>query len=408
MTPRTFIAILIALLLGGCTGDSKQWNSEMPYPPTSEPQVGDILHVATGHFLSETQMLTNANKNRIIYVGELHDNPASHRLELLVLKSMFEKNPTRVALGMEMFTTGQQDILDNWVAGKLSEKEFLKQSKWFSEGWRFNFGYYRDILVFCRDNGIPVVGLNVDKELGRQVSMTPFADMTPEMRTSLPQMNMNDPYQRAMIEAMIADHAGGSKMADSFHRRQTLWDETMAQSVSDYIQANPDMNMLVIAGNWHIEYGFGIPRRVFGRLPLTYTIIGSKTIKIAEGKDPQLMNIKMPMFPMPEADYIVYQEYELLPNEEVRLGVLLEDKDEEPGVLVFGVMPGSVADRAGISKGERIISIDGEAVSENFDLIYIVKNKSVGDSATLDIANDKGERRVKITFIADTDKHHGR
>jgi len=163
-----------------------------------------------------------------------------------------------------------------------------------------------------------------------------------------------------------------------------------------------------VAGNWHVEYGFGIPRRVFGRLPLPYTIIGSKTIKVAEGKDPQLMHITLPKFPMPEANYIVYQEYELLPRKGVRLGVLLDDKDDDTGIQVAGVMPGSVADKAGILKGERITTIDGESVEDNFDLIYVVKQKTIGDTATLTIAGDKGQRQVTITFVADTGTHHGK
>ena len=325
--------IVVALFLGGCAGAQK-WNSEMPYVPAAEPKVGDILHMPTGHYVSEAQMLANATVNQVVYVGELHDNPASHRLQLEVLKAMFAKNPGKVALGMEMFTTKQQDVLDRWVAGELTEKEFLRESLWFTEGWNFDFGYYRAILEFCRDNQIPVRGLNVDKDLGRKVSMSPVEELAPEVRAQLPEMDMNDPYQRAMIEAMTAGHAGGGKMVDSFHRRQTLWDENMAQSTADYLHANPDMGMVVIAGGWHVEYGFGIPRRVFRRLPLAYTIIGSRTIKVAEGKDPQLMDVKMPKFPMPEADYMVYQEYELLEKKGVRMGVLLDDKDDKAGVRV--------------------------------------------------------------------------
>lgn len=404
MILRSHCLFLLALLLGGCAGTPK-WNSEMPYPPAMEPQVGDILHVDTGHYVSEAQMLENATLHPLVYVGELHDNPASHRLQLAVLEAMTKRYPGKMALGMEMFTTKQQEALDSWVAGELTEKEFLRESHWFSEGWGSDFAYYRDLLVFCRDNGIPVIGLNVDKELGSQVSMMPLADLEPEVRAQLPEMDLADPYQRAMVEAMIKDHAAGGKMVESFHRRQTLWDETMAQSVADYLHGNPGMHMVVIAGGWHVEHGFGIPRRVFRRLPLAYTIIGSKTLKVPEEKLHQLMNVRMPQFPMPEADYLVYQEYEILPKKGVRLGVMLDDKDEEAGVRVAGVMPGSVAALAGIAKNERIISFDNVVVQDNFDVIYAVKNKSPGDTGQLVISGDNGERVVEVTFVAQEKKH---
>ena len=406
MNLRASASLFVVLLLGGCAS-TPQWNSELPYPPAKDPQVGDILHMATGHYVSEVQMLANATLDPLVYVGELHDNPASHRLELAVLAAVATRHPGQVALGMEMFTAMQQEALDHWVAGELTEKEFLRQSRWFSEGWGSDFAYYRDLLLFCRDNTIPMIGLNVDKELGSQVSMMPPEEMAPEVRAQLPEMDMSDPYQRAMVEAMIADHAAGGKMVDSFHRRQTVWDETMAQSVAGYLGPRPGMHMVVIAGGWHVEYGFGIPRRVFRRLPLAYTIIGSTNLKVPEEKQHQLMHVTMPQFPMPQADYLVYQEYEVLAEKGVRLGVMLDDKDEEPGVLVAGVMPGSVAEAAGIGKGERIISFDGEAVQDNFDVIYAVKNKSPGDTGQLLIRGDGGERSVEITFVAPK-KGHGR
>ncbi|MDA3835274.1 MAG: ChaN family lipoprotein, partial [Spirochaetales bacterium] len=169
MIQRTLFIVLYGLILGGCAA-TPQWNSELPYPPDQEPQVGAILHMPTGYYVSEAQMLDNASLHPLVYVGELHDNPASHRLQLAVLQDMVKKHPGKVALGMEMFTSKQQDALDSWVVGGLSEKEFLRQSRWFSEGWGSEFAYYRDLLLFCRDNGIAVIGLNVDKKLGQQVS----------------------------------------------------------------------------------------------------------------------------------------------------------------------------------------------------------------------------------------------
>jgi uncharacterized iron-regulated protein len=35
---------------------------------------------------------------------------------------------------------------------------------------------------------------------------------------------------------------------ESFFRRQTLWDESMAASVADYMQEYPDHHMVIIAG----------------------------------------------------------------------------------------------------------------------------------------------------------------
>ena len=57
----------------------------MPYEPIRAPELGDILHTATGHFISQQELHSSLNHFPLVYVGEVHDNPASHRLQLEIL-----------------------------------------------------------------------------------------------------------------------------------------------------------------------------------------------------------------------------------------------------------------------------------------------------------------------------------
>jgi len=45
-----------------------------------------------------------------------------------------------------------------------------------------------------------------------------------------------------------------------------LWDETMAEKIAEFVKANPDYQVVVLAGKGHIIYGYGIPSRVERRL----------------------------------------------------------------------------------------------------------------------------------------------
>ena len=135
---------ITALLLGACAPQSPLLgNPAAPYPPPTPPQVGDILHLRTGHFVSAEAMTAAATDSRIIYIAETHDNPASHRLQLDLLRALAQRYPGRTAVAMEMFTPAQQEVLDSWVARKIDEKTFLKS--WYSS-WTMDFAYYRDIL----------------------------------------------------------------------------------------------------------------------------------------------------------------------------------------------------------------------------------------------------------------------
>ncbi len=136
-------------------------------------------------------------------------------------------------------------------------------------------------------------------------------------------------------------------MLDGFLRIQTLWDETMAENIARTMaEQGPDHRMVVMAGGNHIRYGFGIPRRVYRRLPTSYILIGSREIAIPAEKQDKLMNVDMPGFPMPPYDYLLYTEYESLPGERVKLGVRM--KEAEGKVVVEGVVPNSTADKAGV------------------------------------------------------------
>ena len=393
------VFFLFSFLISGCAV-VPEWSSELPYEPPRPPKVGDVLHLGTGHYVTERQMLANSAFYPLVYVGEVHDNPASHTLQLKVLQEMARRHPGKVALGMEMFTTEQQAALDRWIAGELDERAFLKQSRMYSEGWGQYFELYRELMEFCRDNRIPIVGLNVDKKLARTVAMTPLPKLKLEDRERIPEMDMRDQYQRTMIQNIFGAHIKGSKMLESFYRRQTLWDETMAQSVADYMKSNPGMRMLVIAGGWHIEYGFGIPRRVHRRLPIPYLTIAGETLSVPKEKQDQMMDVDIPEFPMPPADYVVFQEYEIFKKQGVTLGVLLDDSEPDRGIKITGVIPGSSADQAGGKKGEYLARFDGDDLKESFDLIYAVKQKSVGDTAELTVTGEEGERKVMVTFQA--------
>jgi uncharacterized iron-regulated protein len=372
-------------------------NPEAPYPPAQPPRVGEILHIPTGTGVTEAQMLAAASDARIVYVGETHDNPAAHRVQLAVLQAMAERWPGQVSLGMEMLTRAEQPVLDRWVAGEFSEKEFLKAADWYTV-WSLDFAYYRDLLHFAREQKIPVVGLNAEKALVRAVSQRDLAELDPAERDRLPEMDMSDPYQTAMVEAVFGGHSGGTNQLAGFQRVQTLWDETMAESVVRHLQSFPHDNqrMVVLAGSHHIRYGFGIPRRVFRRLPVSYALIGSEEVEFPEHRLGQRMRVQMPAFPMPPYDYVVFTAYEDLPGDRVKLGVRMEEQDGR--VVVLAVVPGSAAERSGVLAGDTLLSLDGEPISENFDLVYAVGQKVRGDRGVLAVERGGEVLQLEVDF----------
>ena len=130
---RPYFTLLVLLLMTACQTDNMPLGDpELPYPPQRDPQIGDILHLPTGSYVDRQVLLDQAVRNQVIFIGETHDNPASHRMQLEILLELETQNPGNTALAMEMFTPKQQTALDRWVEGVLSEKEFLKEVDWYS------------------------------------------------------------------------------------------------------------------------------------------------------------------------------------------------------------------------------------------------------------------------------------
>lgn len=391
---------IMTLLLGACTPQTPLLgNPQLPYPPPTPPQVGDIIHLRTGHFVNAEAMVTAATDSRIIYVAETHDNPASHRLQLDLLRALAQRYPGRTAVAMEMFTPAQQEILDGWVAREIDEKTFLKS--WYGS-WTMDFAYYRDILDYCREAGIPVLGINAEKALVRAVARKDFAELTAEEQARLPAtLHMNDPYHQALTATIFGAHAQGKQLA-GFQRAQTLWDETMAENIVRFL-ASPqgdDFHLLVLAGGNHIRNGFGIPRRVFRQLPLSYTLIGSEEIEVSAAKKKEVsMKVTLPSFPMPAYDYLVFSRYEELEKpEEVKLGIMLEEKEGK--MIVTGLLPNGAAALGGVQEGDVLRSLDGEGLTESFDLIYALQQKKIADKGQLTVERGGETMVLDLTYAA--------
>jgi uncharacterized iron-regulated protein len=366
----------------------------MQEPPKAEA----IVHVPTGLAISFEGMMDMIAGARLVCIGETHDNLHAHRAELMILRELFRRYPGKIAVGMEMFREPDQEILDRWTRGELSEFEFLKAVKWY-ENWGSDFGYYRDILRFARENRIDVVALNPSRELQSEVKRYGLDNVPASLGAKLPDIGPPDPYQRAAMKAVYGAHLRSEGAFDAFFRVQLLWEETMAARVVEYLRSprGEGKKMVTLTGGWHARYGFGIPKKTVRRLPMPYAIVMPDEISIPEEKKDQLMDIDLPRIPLPPADFVWWVPYEGLEGKRAVMGVLLAGKDNE--VLVEGVTPGSPAEKAGIRKGDRILSIDGRRVEDAADVFLLVRQKTQGEESSVVVRRDGAEHEVRVVYV---------
>ncbi|WP_457624083.1 ChaN family lipoprotein [Persephonella sp.] len=295
-------------------------------------------------------IVKDALNNRIVYIGEQHTMFSNHAMQLNIIKAVYEKYPD-IAIGMEMFQRSKQDVLDKFINGEISEKEFLKESDYY-RAWKYNYNLYRPIILFCRKNKIRIIALNADRELVKKVSDKGIESLSKEEQKKLPSdMDFVNVRYIEYLKSIFAEHKSALKKKKrfiNFLQSQIIWDETMAETASNFLKENPDKKLIVLAGGGHIRFRFGIPSRVERRT-------GERGLTVL--MDDQLKK--------GIADYIVYTAH-LTGEKEKKLGVYVEETGN--GLKVVEVNKGSVAEKSGIKKGDIIIQFNDKKVKDLIDL----------------------------------------
>ena len=287
-------------------------------------------------------VIPRIQERRVVFVGESHDRYGHHLAQLEVIRRLHGISPD-LAIGLEQFQQPFQEHLDDYVAGEIDEGEMLQRTEYFSR-WRYDYRLYRPILQFAREQRIPLVALNVPKELTRAVGKLGFDGLDEAMRAQLPaDVGEADHAYRARLRGVFHMHPdAGERNFDHFVEAQLLWDEGMAERAAAYLNEHPQRRLVVLAGSGHIAHPGAIPDRL-ARRGLFETAVLTCDASPAEGS---------------RVDFILYPKKESLPPKGL-LGVFLEEKPD--GVYVGSFSEGSAGQAAGMREGDRIVAIaDGE------------------------------------------------
>ncbi|MEB3224678.1 MAG: ChaN family lipoprotein [Synechococcus sp.] len=237
----------------------------------AEDNLGDHLNaitVKTSPLADADASLVALKTAQIIYLGEHHTSEADHIAQLAIIRALHRQNP-QVAIAMEMFQRPFQSVLDQYIAGEISETELVAQTE-YKTRWGFDWELYAPILRFAQEHQIPVLALNAPNEVVRQVSSRGLGSLDPADYEYLPPREAldlsNEKYQALLQEAFTGHGQHGNFKFENFFAAQVVWDETMAEAIANFARQNPSTQIITLAGQGHIIYGYGIPDRVQRRL----------------------------------------------------------------------------------------------------------------------------------------------
>jgi uncharacterized iron-regulated protein len=217
--------------------------------------------------VAEADIIARSAAARVVLLGEDHDNAAHHRWQLATLTLLAARRP-RMVMGLEMFPRRVQPALDRWVAGTLSEDEFLSATDW-RKVWGYDAAQYLPLFRFALANHIPMLALNVERELVRMVAAGGLAAVPAEQREGVSDPAPAAPGYIDWLFAMHGEHAGAkaavSREDPAFRRfveAQLLWDRAMAQALAGAAARDPQALIVGIMGSGHIRQGYGVPHQL--------------------------------------------------------------------------------------------------------------------------------------------------
>jgi uncharacterized iron-regulated protein len=264
------------------------------------------------YFPSFQQMILELKKINVVYLGEVHDNSEDHKKQLDIIQKLYNQNP-KIAIAMEMFQRPLQDVVNQYLAGKLTEEELVQKSE-YEKRWGFPWENYAPILKFAKDKQLSVIALNTPSEISRKVAQEGLEGLTPSEQKLIPPLSEiktdNEEYRQhlqSVFQQHQAENHGNSGKIEKFFQAQVVWDETMAEGIAKFVKAHPNYQVIVLAGRGHIIYGYGIPDRVARRLKNEKFI--QRSILLSRPDEPTTKNKRI-------ADFILFNREQGTGNRE--------------------------------------------------------------------------------------------
>lgn len=288
---RRLLALLfLTLILSACA-------RRAPAPPAADlawstargAQLhGTLVALSTRRVLALDAFVEAVAQTQVVALGEEHYHPDIQAFELRVLQALAQRRPQRVALAMEFLERDMQPAVDAYLAGASDAatlQERIQATPAFMQ-------YYFPLLHYARQARIPVLAMNTPRALARRVrreGLQAVVQSIPDVeRAHLPATPaaITEPYRIYFLKAVATAHPLAKAQVEHFVAAAHVKDDTMAESLTMFLERAPDWTVLAIAGRFHFDYGLAIPALLQqGRPHVTIQRVTTMTIAADESVD---------------------------------------------------------------------------------------------------------------------------
>lgn len=363
-------------------------------PRAQDCSVGMWSRPGLSGMVEHATIISEASAGSVVLLGEFHDNAEHHRLQLSTIAGLLGQRRD-IVLGFEAFPRRVQPVLDRWVAGELSEKDFLQKVDWWRV-WGFDPDLYMPLLNFARLHRVPVIALNVDRSLVARVGDVGWeAIPEPERRGLGNPVEPDERYVTMLADSFLAhgnteslsiDEVRNMSTFQRFVEAQLTWDRAMAEMIADS-RLRPNLPLVVgIIGTGHLQYRYGVPHQ------LADLGIEDAIVLLPHDADESCVSL--------EPDYadavFALADRETDDDIKPRLSVTLAERGEE--VVVDNVQRNTVASAAGILVGDIILNAGGQPIRTVGEMVDVIRQQLPGTWLPIDIYRGEQVRQVVAKF----------
>ena len=254
-TPFFFLVLLFSACNSVQVDDIQNWQSSLQ---GDHALVGTIWDSKKNQFIEASELFTAIDGVRYLLLGEKHDNPDHHALQLRVLEHFLNAEAVST-VAFEMMNSPQQALLDSLSDRQAIElREYLE---WDNDGWDWN--YYGPMLRAAVQAGVRIKAANIShEEMMRAYEHEALVSVSGIL---------NEQAMQALEKEIDESHCGmlPESQFPSMVRVQQARDYSMASSLTMRIPAsNTGSKMQVlIAGNYHIRRDLGVPNYLLSTEP---------------------------------------------------------------------------------------------------------------------------------------------
>jgi uncharacterized iron-regulated protein len=324
-------------------------------------------------------LLDEAARREVVLLGELHDEADHHRWQLHTLAALHSRRPDMV-LGFEAFPRRAQPVLDRWVAGELTAAQLLVEARW-AEVWNLPAELYLPLFEFARLHRVPMVALNVDRKLTQAVAEKGWDGVPEAEREGVARPAPAPEAYLKELERVHREH-GEKTPLRNFVDAQQAWDRAMAEALA---RAARGRLAVGIIGSGHLRHGHGVA--------LQLRDLGVRSIAT-------LLPVEAAQCPalvagVADAAFVLPPRAAAKPPPP-RLGVQLAQEGD--AVRLAEVVPGSLAEKSGLRKGDVVAAAAGKPLKRVDELIAAVRAQPAGTWLPLEVERGGARQEVVVKF----------